>query len=72
LVNREDNIEVEDFIKNPIVISNPNNIEVIREKTLQKLILEGIPSFLKELGICVKYINIVLYINNMAKPYIIF
>ncbi len=41
---------LEDYVKNPIIIHNPNNIEVIKEKTLQKLILEDIPSFLKELG----------------------
>ena len=39
-----------DYVKDPIIIHNPNNIEVIKEKTLQKLILEDIPSFLKELG----------------------
>ena len=49
LINKEDN-KVEDFIKNPIIIRNPNNIEVTKEKVLQRLILEDIPSFLKELG----------------------
>ena len=49
LINKED-IKVDDYIKNPIIIHNPNNIEVIKEKTLQKLIMEDIPSFLKELG----------------------
>ena len=42
--------KVEDFIKNPIIIKNTNNYEIISEKVLQKLILEDIPSFLKELG----------------------
>ena len=41
---------MEDLIKNPIIIKNSNNYEVISEKILQKLILEDIPSFLKELG----------------------
>ena len=49
LINKEDS-KVEDLIKNPIIIKNSNNIEVIKEKTLQRLILEDIPSFLKELG----------------------
>ena len=49
LLNKEEN-KIEDFIKNPIMIKNPNNIEVIKEKMLQKLIMENIPSFLKELG----------------------
>ena len=39
-----------DFIKNPIVIKNNNNREIILEKVLQQLILEDLPSFLKELG----------------------
>ena len=39
-----------DFIKNPIAIKNNNNKEIISEKVLQKVILEDIPSFLKELG----------------------
>ena len=42
--------KVEDFIKNPIVIRNSFNYEIISEKMLQKLILEDIPSFLDELG----------------------
>ena len=42
-------ISITDFIKNPILIKN-NIYENITEKTLQKLILEDIPSFLKELG----------------------
>lgn len=41
---------VKDLVKNPIIIKNNNNYEVISEKILQKLILEDIPSFLKELG----------------------
>ncbi len=49
LINKEEN-KVDDFIKNPIIIRNLNNIEVIKEKTLQKLIMEDIPSFLEELG----------------------
>ena len=39
-----------DFVKNPIIIRNNKNYEIISEKVLQKLILEDIPSFLKELG----------------------
>ena len=42
--------EIEDYIKHPIIIKNTNNYESISEKQLQKLILEDIPSFLKELG----------------------
>ena len=39
-----------DVIKDPIIINNPNNIEVIKEKTLQLLIMENLFNFLKELG----------------------
>ena len=46
----KENTEVKDFIKNPIIIRNRDNYEFISEKTLQKLILEDIPSFLDELG----------------------
>ena len=41
---------VNDFIKNPILIKNPYNYEKISEKVLMKLILEDIPSFMKQLG----------------------
>ena len=49
LVNKDES-NAQDFIKNPIVIHNPNNFNVVKEKVLQKLILEDIPSFLEELG----------------------
>ena len=51
LINKEE-IVVSDFIKNPIVIKNKYNYDIknISEKMLQTLILEDIPSFLKELG----------------------
>lgn len=42
--------KAKDLIKNPIMIKNSNNYEIISEKVLQKLILEDISSFLKELG----------------------
>lgn len=42
--------KIEDLMKNPILIKNVNNYEIISEKILQKLILEDIPSFLDELG----------------------
>ena len=41
---------VTDFIKNPIVIKNNTNKEIISEKILQRIILEDIPAFLDELG----------------------
>ena len=49
LINKEEP-KVEDLVKNPIIIRNNNNYEVISEKMLQRLILDDIPSFLDELG----------------------
>ena len=51
LINKE-KLDIKDNIKNPIVIHNKNNLdkENISEKVLQRLMLEDIPSFLKELG----------------------
>lgn len=48
LINKED-ISIEDNIKNPIIIRNNTN-EEISEKLLQKLVLEDITHFMKELG----------------------
>ena len=45
-----DKIEVRDFIPNPILIWNKNNIEIATEKALQHLILEDVQSFMKSLG----------------------
>lgn len=39
-----------DFVKNPIVIKDSSNYKIISEKILQKLVLEDIESFMKELG----------------------
>ena len=41
---------VTDFIKNPIIIKNTTNKEIISEKALHQLILENLDDFLKELG----------------------
>ena len=49
LINKEQ-FKVTDLIKEPIIIKNSNNYDIVSEKILQRLILEDIPSFLKELG----------------------
>ena len=49
LKNKEE-LKVSDLVKNPIQIRNTSDYNEITEKVLQKLILEDIPSFLKELG----------------------
>lgn len=46
----KEKLTVVDFVKNPIIIRNSNNYEIISEKILQKLILEDIEVFMKELG----------------------
>ena len=50
-INKEE-VNVSDFIKNPIIIKNKYNydIENISEKILQRLIIEDIEGFMKELG----------------------
>ena len=48
LITKEES-KIEDLVKNPIIIKN-NNFDVISEKILQKLIIEDIESFMKELG----------------------
>ena len=49
-ITNNENYQITDLIKNPIIIKNSNNYEIISEKILQNLILEDIPSFLDELG----------------------
>ena len=48
ILEQED--KVMDFVKKPIMIKNKYNYTKITEKILQRLILEDISSFLKELG----------------------
>ncbi len=55
LKNKE-RIVIQDLVKNPIIIRNTLNIEIVNEKTLKRLILEDIDSFLKELGYGFSYI----------------
>ena len=49
LINNEEP-KINDLIKNPILIKNSYDYKEISEKILQKLILEDMPSFMKELG----------------------
>ena len=49
LINNEEP-KVNDFIKNPILIKNSYDYKEISEKILQKLILEDLSNFMKELG----------------------
>ena len=46
----DNNYNIVDFVKDPILIKNSNSYEIISEKVLEQLILEDIESFLKELG----------------------
>ena len=49
LINKEES-NIIDFVKNPIIIKNNTNYEIVSEKVLKRLILEDIESFMKELG----------------------
>ena len=49
-LKEKEKLKVPDLVKNPIQIKNTSGNNEISEKVLQKLILEDIPSFLKELG----------------------
>ena len=48
IISNEEN-QIEDYIKHPIIIKN-TNYEEITEKVLEQLILEDMDNFLKELG----------------------
>ena len=50
LLTHNDNNQIQDFIKHPILIKNQYNYINISEKILKQLILEDISSFMKELG----------------------
>ena len=56
LINKQES-NVVDLVKNPILIKNSYNYENISEKMLQKLILEDITSFMKELGIGFSFVD---------------
>ena len=49
LINKEE-FNIVDFVKNPILVKNSHRYTEISEKILQKLILEDIELFMKELG----------------------
>ena len=56
LQNNEE-LQVTDFIKNPVIIKNSYNYDLITEKILKKLILEDLDNFLNELGTGFSYIE---------------
>ena len=60
-LKEKEELKVPDLVKNPIQIKNTSGNNEISEKVLQKLILEDIPFFLKELG------NGFCFINNEYK-----
>lgn len=53
----QEEIEVTDFVKNPIIIKSNLDHDKISEKVLQQLILEDMSHFLKELGSGFCYID---------------
>lgn len=56
LITKKEN-SVVDFVKNPILIKHSYNFENISERLLQKLILEDLSSFMKELGTGFSFID---------------
>ena len=54
---KKEKTDVRDFVKNPITIKNNSNYEVVSEKILQRLILEDIEGFMKELGVSFCFIG---------------
>ena len=56
LINNEEK-QIQDFIKHPIIIKNKYKCEEISEKVLKNLILEDLDDFLKELGEGFTYIE---------------
>ena len=56
LINNE-KLNIKDNIKNPILIKNIHNYTERTEKILQKLVLEDISSFMKELGDSFSFID---------------
>ncbi|MBR1414209.1 MAG: DUF1016 family protein [Bacilli bacterium] len=49
LINKEDTT-ITDLVPNPIIIKNTNSLATIKEKALQKLIVDNIEDFLEQLG----------------------
>ena len=56
-LKNEEQLELEDWVKNPILIKNNLNIEKISEKVLQKLVIEDIENVMKQLGEGFSYIS---------------
>lgn len=56
LKSNKNNYNVVDFVPNPIIIRNKNNLEEAKEKVLQKIILNDLDFFLKELGLGFMYV----------------
>lgn len=53
----KDMVGIKYLVPNPILIRNNNNVEIATEKVLQKLILEDIDLFMKELGSTFSFIG---------------
>ena len=49
-LSKNSKLEVQDLVKNPIIINNPTSKEIITKKALKLLILEDLDEFLLELG----------------------
>ena len=56
-INNQEELNIVDFVKKPIIVKNSHHYTEISEKILQKIILEDISSFMKELGNNFSYID---------------
>ncbi len=54
---KNEEIEIKDLIPNPILIRNKNNVEIINEKILHRIIIEDIELFMEELGSSFSFIG---------------
>ena len=70
LTNKEE-FEIEDYIKNPIVIKSKNNYLEVSEKILHRIILEDIENFMKELGNNLSFIGSEYKIKIGSRNYFI-
>ena len=49
-ITNQENLNIDDLVKNPVIIKNSKDNKYLSEKMLQQLILQDIPLFLEELG----------------------
>ena len=66
---QNEKLELVETIKNPIIITNPTNKDIYKEKVLGDLIMEDLDNFLKELGTGYYYVGREYQIKEENKIY---